>query len=148
MRSPLTQKSAWTWPDHADDNGYSKPIRAGCQPMQPWFFRRPERIESGWWDGTDVRGDYFVAENPLGETVWIYRDYRYGIDDGEWVPTRDIRVTASRKAGPPIVLYNTACVMRKPDKRRNWSLARPAFTSCQLLSSRHSESPFLRGRTR
>ena len=28
--------------------------------------------------------DYFVAENPRGETVWIYRDHRYGIDDGEW----------------------------------------------------------------
>ena len=44
----------------------------------------PERIESGWWDGADVRRDYFVAENPRGETMWIYRDHRYGIDDGEW----------------------------------------------------------------
>lgn len=52
---------------------------------QPWVLRDgPERIESGWWDGTDVRRDYFVAENPRGETVWIYRDHRYGIDDGEW----------------------------------------------------------------
>lgn len=53
--------------------------------VQPWVLRDgPERIESGWWDGADVRRDYFVAENPLGETVWIYRDHRYGIDDGEW----------------------------------------------------------------
>ena len=44
----------------------------------------PERIESGWWDGADVRRDYFIAENPRGEIVWIYRDHRYGIDDGEW----------------------------------------------------------------
>ena len=44
----------------------------------------PERIESGWWDGKDVRRDYFVAENPQGEIMWIYRDHRYGIDDGEW----------------------------------------------------------------
>ncbi len=52
---------------------------------QPWVLRDgPERIESGWWDGRDVRRDYFVAENPRGETVWIYRDHRYGIDDGEW----------------------------------------------------------------
>ena len=52
---------------------------------QPWVLRDgPERIESGWWDGVDVRRDYFVAENPRGETVWIYRDHRYGIDDGEW----------------------------------------------------------------
>jgi protein ImuB len=52
---------------------------------EPWVLRDgPERIESGWWDGADVRRDYFVAENPCGETVWIYRDHRYGIDDGEW----------------------------------------------------------------
>lgn len=52
---------------------------------QPWvLWDGPERIESGWWDGADVRRDYFVAENPRGETVWIYRDHRYGIDDGEW----------------------------------------------------------------
>ena len=52
---------------------------------QPWVLRDgPERIESGWWDGADVRRDYFVAENPRGETMWIYRDHRYGIDDGEW----------------------------------------------------------------
>ena len=53
--------------------------------VQPWVLRDgPERIESGWWDGADVRRDYFVAENPRGETVWIYRDHRCGIDDGEW----------------------------------------------------------------
>ena len=52
---------------------------------QPWVLKDgPERIESGWWDGIDIRRDYFVAENPSGETVWIYRDHRYGSDDGEW----------------------------------------------------------------
>ncbi|HVE48839.1 MAG TPA: DNA polymerase Y family protein [Casimicrobiaceae bacterium] len=52
---------------------------------QPWVLRDgPERIESGWWDGHDVRRDYFVAENPAGEIVWVYRDHRYGVDDGEW----------------------------------------------------------------
>lgn len=53
--------------------------------LQPWALRDgPERIESGWWDGNDVRRDYFVATTPAGETMWIYRDHRYGIDDGEW----------------------------------------------------------------
>jgi protein ImuB len=53
--------------------------------MQPWVLRDgPERIESGWWDGADVRRDYYVADTPAGETVWIYRDHRFGIDDGEW----------------------------------------------------------------
>ncbi len=52
---------------------------------RPWVLKDgPERIESGWWDGVDVRRDYFVAENPRGETAWIYRDHHYGIDDGEW----------------------------------------------------------------
>ena len=52
---------------------------------RPWILRDgPERIESGWWDGADVRRDYFVAESPQGEIMWIYRDHRYGIDDGQW----------------------------------------------------------------
>jgi protein ImuB len=51
----------------------------------PWVLRDgPERIESGWWDGGDVRRDYFVAASPTGELAWIYRDHRYGVDDGEW----------------------------------------------------------------
>jgi protein ImuB len=52
---------------------------------QPWVLRDgPERIESGWWDGHDIRRDYYIATTPSGETAWIYRDHRYGIDDGEW----------------------------------------------------------------
>jgi protein ImuB len=52
---------------------------------KPWALRDgPERIESGWWDGADVRRDYFVAQSPQGELMWIYRDHRYGIDGGEW----------------------------------------------------------------
>jgi len=53
--------------------------------IRPWVLKDgPERIESGWWDGGDVRRDYFVAQSPSGEAMWIYRDHRYGIDDGEW----------------------------------------------------------------
>jgi len=36
----------------------------------------PERIETGWWDGDDVERDYFVARNPDGVTLWIYRERR------------------------------------------------------------------------
>jgi protein ImuB len=61
-----------------------RPLRADIE-AKPWVLRDgPERIESGWWDGRDLRRDYFVAESPHGETVWIYRDHRYGTDDGEW----------------------------------------------------------------
>jgi len=43
--------------------------------------------ETLWHPETDLPNsyyDYFIAENPRGETVWIYRDHRYGTDDGEW----------------------------------------------------------------
>jgi protein ImuB len=54
---------------------------------RPWVLHDgPERIESGWWDGSDVRRDYFVAESPSGARSWIYRDGRrgFGEGDGEW----------------------------------------------------------------
>jgi len=51
----------------------------------PWVLRDgPERIESGWWDGGDLRRDYFIAQSPQGESVWIFRDHSRGSDDGEW----------------------------------------------------------------
>jgi len=34
----------------------------------------PERIEGGWWDGGDVSRDYYVAENPAGERLWVFRE--------------------------------------------------------------------------
>jgi protein ImuB len=33
----------------------------------------PERIETGWWDGAEVRRDYFIARS-RGSLLWIYRD--------------------------------------------------------------------------
>lgn len=39
-----------------------------------------ERLESGWWDegeagaAGDVRRDYFVARNPHGQWLWVFRD--------------------------------------------------------------------------
>jgi protein ImuB len=38
----------------------------------------PERIETGWWDGVDIRRDYYVAWNQHGMRLWIYRDLREG----------------------------------------------------------------------
>jgi protein ImuB len=40
----------------------------------------PERIESGWWDGGDVRRDYFIARTSQNAALWIYRD----LSDGSW----------------------------------------------------------------
>ncbi|MCR8717508.1 DNA polymerase Y family protein [Pseudomonas syringae] len=33
----------------------------------------PERIESGWWDGGDVRRDYYLVETANGQRAWAYR---------------------------------------------------------------------------
>jgi protein ImuB len=33
----------------------------------------PERIETGWWDGRDVRRDYYVATDRGGVRLWVYR---------------------------------------------------------------------------
>ncbi|WP_298135697.1 DNA polymerase Y family protein [Acidiferrobacter sp.] len=40
--------------------------------------RGPERVETGWWDGSVVR-DYFVATNARHESLWVFRCAR-----GEW----------------------------------------------------------------
>ena len=34
----------------------------------------PERIETHWWSGTDVRRDYYVAREQNGSRLWIYRE--------------------------------------------------------------------------
>ena len=34
----------------------------------------PERIETGWWDGHDVRRDYYVALTRSGVRLWIFRE--------------------------------------------------------------------------
>ena len=40
----------------------------------------PERIESGWWDGGDVRRDYFLVETRTGQRGWAYRTVGEGGD--------------------------------------------------------------------
>jgi protein ImuB len=42
------------------------------------FESGPERIETGWWDGRDVARDYYVATNPRGMRLWIFRQRRGG----------------------------------------------------------------------
>ena len=43
----------------------------------------PERIESGWWDGSEARRDYYIARGGDGSLAWIYRAadgwYQHGI---------------------------------------------------------------------
>jgi protein ImuB len=47
------------------------------QPLDGWegaILTGPERIESGWWDGHDVRRDYYVALSRAGVRLWIFRE--------------------------------------------------------------------------
>ncbi len=41
----------------------------------------PERIESGWWDGSDVARDYYIAADQDGPQYWVYRNCR---GEGRW----------------------------------------------------------------
>ncbi|GJM12963.1 MAG: hypothetical protein DHS20C12_13660 [Pseudohongiella sp.] len=52
------------------------------------FYRRPiaivsgpERIETQWWSGTDVRRDYYVAKELRGSKLWIYKERGH---TGKW----------------------------------------------------------------
>ena len=38
----------------------------------------PERIESGWWDGGDVRRDYYLVETRTGQRGWAFRSVTGG----------------------------------------------------------------------
>ena len=40
----------------------------------------PERIETGWWRGDDVRRDYYVVTTPAGSRFWLFRRR----NDGRW----------------------------------------------------------------
>jgi protein ImuB len=47
------------------------------QPLDGWdgvLVTGPERIETGWWDGHDVRRDYYVARSRAGVRLWIFRE--------------------------------------------------------------------------
>ena len=51
-----------------------------CRHGEPWldgrlsFTGKPERIETGWWDGKGICRDYHVTITPRGGRLWIYRD--------------------------------------------------------------------------
>ena len=38
------------------------------------FLGGPERLETGWWDDDGIARDYFVAANPQGVRLWVFRN--------------------------------------------------------------------------
>ena len=56
-----------------------QPLEGGERPRYEGLLEieeGPERIESGWWDGRDVRRDYYAARTPAGVRLWIFRERR------------------------------------------------------------------------
>ncbi len=55
------------------------------KPLQlssiPQITSGPERIESGWWDASDVERDYYIVRTSNGADLWVYRDLA---QNGEW----------------------------------------------------------------
>jgi protein ImuB len=59
---PGILRPGWLLPEPVPLQGVGVRIIAG-----------PERIESGWWDGGDVRRDYFLVETRTGQRGWAFR---------------------------------------------------------------------------
>ncbi len=38
----------------------------------PRILAGPERLETGWWDGGDIRRDYYVVETSQGQRAWVF----------------------------------------------------------------------------
>lgn len=38
----------------------------------PRILAGPERLETGWWDGGDVRRDYYIVETASGQRAWAF----------------------------------------------------------------------------
>jgi protein ImuB len=54
-------RPTWLLPKPVPLRGHGLRILAG-----------PERIESGWWDGGDLRRDYYVLETADGQRAWAF----------------------------------------------------------------------------
>jgi protein ImuB len=77
--APPSQRPLWMLaePQPLTDSG-GLPCHGG-QPLR--LAGGPERIETGWWDGRDVRRDYYVATDRGGVRLWVYRQRDRG---GGW----------------------------------------------------------------
>ncbi|MBH3338357.1 DNA polymerase Y family protein [Pseudomonas mendocina] len=74
-------------PERARINESASPVLPPSGPRPGWLLSEaqplheaslrilagPERIESGWWDGEDVRRDYYVVQTRAGQRGWAYR---------------------------------------------------------------------------
>lgn len=72
---------AWKYQDvSVDTANVELPLRPTWLLMRPIPLRGPpprilagpERLETGWWDGGDVRRDYYLIETSLGQRAWAF----------------------------------------------------------------------------
>ena len=75
-------------PEHAQTTADNArlPETTETLPRPTWLFDRPiplhgpsptilagpERLETGWWDGGDVRRDYYVVRTTQGQCAWVF----------------------------------------------------------------------------
>lgn len=83
------------YPDHRPEHAWrraaeriAEPAPTPLPPRPTWlltqpqplrarilrFVGAPERIESGWWDGSDTRRDYAIADLDTGQRAWLFRE--------------------------------------------------------------------------
>lgn len=77
--------------NHYDINGFGLRAQQPCWllqsplPLKMWhespfylspliILRGPERIETHWWSGKNIKRDYYIASNHQGMMLWVYRD--------------------------------------------------------------------------
>jgi protein ImuB len=66
---------AGRWPSHSSRPLWllASPVAlAGLEGIR--LESGPERIEAGWWDGEEIRRDYYVARTTHESAWWIYRE--------------------------------------------------------------------------
>lgn len=100
LRDDHRPEHAWRWCEPGMGDAIPEPaslrrplwLLQGPVPLRmrddrPWLVGElrllsgRERIEGGWWDGTDVARDYFIAEDRHGARYWIFRELRR---EGRW----------------------------------------------------------------
>lgn len=59
--TPLPARPAWLLERPIPLRGPAPKVLAG-----------PERLETGWWDGDDIRRDYYVLELVMGQRAWAF----------------------------------------------------------------------------
>ena len=59
---PASPRPTWLLPRPIPLRGHGLQLAAG-----------PERIESGWWDGGDVRRDYYLVQTREGQRAWAFK---------------------------------------------------------------------------